>query len=275
MHTDQWRSAALAAALAAACLTTLAQGRLGPDVLKLYGGVYSPDCSNPMAPRLRVLDDALVVEQGNHRLIGREVMASFSYFGNSPPPNYLVALLSQVPRADGLLFMVYKDRAGQYIRIEPDPKVGSALGKSLTGLRYRWCNAPAQQARVVPAVLAPAVRPAGTFIDPWDLVRDPAFKAVYYRALGPRVNQYWLAHLEGPAHPVSKIRIAGTEYVYAMVCKDHDCSDNNTVLLYSAAQGVVYGKVLLAGRGSLIGSPPPALAAEIERLWRKEWRQGR
>jgi len=35
----------------------------------------------------------------------------------------------------------------------------------------------------------------------------------------------------------------GTEYLLASACKDHDCADNNTVLLYSAAQGVVYGKV--------------------------------
>ncbi|SFC34547.1 Inhibitor of vertebrate lysozyme (Ivy) [Polaromonas sp. OV174] len=273
MHAAQWRCAALTATLAALSLPALAQGRLGADVLKLYGGVYSPDCGNAKAPRLRVLDDALIVEQGNRRLIGREVMAAHSYFGNSPPPNYLVALLSQVPRGGGLMFMVYQDRAGQYIKIEPDPKVGTALGPSLTRLSYRWCNQP--QSRPAPAAPSQAPVPSSHVIDPPDLLRDPAFKAAYYRALGPRVRQYWLAQLEGPAHPLSRVRIGGTEYVYAMVCKPHDCADNNTVLLYSRAQGVVYGKVLLAGQGSLIGAPPPPLAAEIERLWHKEWRQGR
>lgn len=49
----------------------------------------------------------------------------------------------------------------------------------------------------------------------------------------------------------------GTEYLLASACKDHDCADNNTVLLYSAAQGVVYGKVYRQRRSTLIGAPPP------------------
>ena len=51
--------------------------------------------------------------------------------------------------------------------------------------------------------------------------------------------------------------------------------DDNLVLLYSPARGVAYGKVFEGGaRSTLIGAPPPAIAAELERLWRKEWRQG-
>jgi Inhibitor of vertebrate lysozyme (Ivy) len=45
----------------------------------------------------------------------------------------------------------------------------------------------------------------------------------------------------------------GTEYLLARACKDHDCADNNTVLLYSAAQGVVYGKANRQRRSTLIG----------------------
>ena len=43
----------------------------------------------------------------------------------------------------------------------------------------------------------------------------------------------------------------GTEYLLASACKDHD---NNTVLLYSAAQGVVYGKANRQRRSTLIGA---------------------
>ena len=47
---------------------------------------------------------------------------------------------------------------------------------------------------------------------------------------------------------------------------------NNTVLLYSSAPEVVYGKVYQRGKSTLIGAPPPAVASELEALWKKEWR---
>jgi hypothetical protein len=67
----------------------------------------------------------------------------------------------------------------------------------------------------------------------------------------------------------------GTEYLLASACKDHDCADNNAVLLYSAVQGVVYRKVYRQRRATLIGAPPPAVASESDRLWQAEWRQNR
>ncbi|MGZ9067364.1 MAG: hypothetical protein ACXW2I_18775 [Burkholderiales bacterium] len=33
-----------------------------------------------------------------------------------------------------------------------------------------------------------------------------------------------------------------------------------------------YGKIYQRGKSSLIGAPPPAVAAELERLWKSEWR---
>jgi len=48
-----------------------------------------------------------------------------------------------------------------------------------------------------------------------------------------------------------------------------------TVLLYSAANGVVYGTIYEGGKATLIGAPPPAVAAELEKLWKTEWRQQR
>ena len=89
----------------------------------------------------------------------------------------------------------------------------------------------------------------------------------------PGVKETWLAKLDGPAPLLKKIKVAGTEYVLASACKNHDCGDNNTVLLYSVAQGVVYGKILEQRRAMLIGAPPPAVASELERLWLAEWRQ--
>jgi hypothetical protein len=46
-------------------------------------------------------------------------------------------------------------------------------------------------------------------------------------------------------------------------CKNRDCYENNVVLLYSGAQDGVYGKVYQHGKSTLIGSAPPAVAAEL------------
>jgi hypothetical protein len=82
-----------------------------------------------------------------------------------------------------------------------------------------------------------------------------------------------MATLDGPSPSNKKVKIGGTDYILASACKNHDCADNNTVLLYSAAQGVVYGKVMQRRRSTLIGAPPTAVASELDRLWAAEWRQ--
>src|SRR6266581_2583706 len=117
------------------------QSTLNVDALKLYGGTYSSDCSNPAAPRLLVVADALVVEAGGKRMIGHNVMAAPSYFGPTPPPNYVMALLSSVgAEATSLGFIVYRDRAGQYIVLDGGPRVMGALGNALATPHYRRCD---------------------------------------------------------------------------------------------------------------------------------------
>lgn len=105
---------------------------------------------------------------------------------------------------------------------------------------------------------------------------DPEFKRAYYRALGPKVRESWLARLDGPSPGQKSVFVAGADYIEIAFCKAHDCHDNNAVLLYSRAAGSVYGLVFEANRRStLIGQPPPAIAAELQRLWQSEWRQSR
>ncbi len=271
--TERLISYATTASLIALASPAWAQSKLDADSIRLWGGTYSTNCGNPSAPRLRVVSDALMVEQNNKRLTGRNVQAQHSFFGNSPPPDYQVALASEVRRDIQLLFIVYQDRSGLYIVPDGDREVQAALGKALVGQKYRSCDAAGR-----PATPAPAAAPASVgepMINPWDLLQDPKFKPVYYRALGAKVNERWLTDLDGPATPTTKINVAGNEYVFAKSCKNHDCGDNNVVLLYSAAQGKVYGKVFDRRRASLIGNPPPAVAAELDRLWVAEWRQNR
>jgi hypothetical protein len=262
----------VASGFLAASAPAWAQSGLDAETLKLYGGTYSADCSSTAAPRLRVASDTLVVERGNKRLTGRNVQASYSFFGQSPPPDYQVALMSDVRPGVQMLFIVYRDKSGQYITLDGDAKVQTALGRDLLGRKYRSCHPAANEA---PRPPAPAKAPAEAIIGPPELLQDPKFKSIYYKALGPKVKEPWLAQLDGPAPPVKKIAVAGTEYLFASACKNHDCGDNNTVLLYSPTQSVVYGKIVQQRRASLIGAPPPAVVAELDRLWALEWRQNR
>jgi hypothetical protein len=130
-----------AAAFLGLSVPVWSQSTLNVDALKLYGGTYSSDCSNPAAPRLLVVADALVVEAGGKRMIGHNVMAAPSYFGPTPPPNYVMALLSSVgAEATSLGFIVYRDRAGQYIVLDGGPRVMGALGNALATPHYRRCD---------------------------------------------------------------------------------------------------------------------------------------
>ncbi len=105
------------------------------------------------------------------------------------------------------------------------------------------------------------------------LLYDPQAKAAYYKALGPLVKEPWLATLDGPSSENRAVKVAGADFVKVATCKNHDCADNKTVLLWAAGTpDVVYGKVYQRGKSTLIGSPPPAVAAELEKLWKSEWR---
>ena len=104
------------------------------------------------------------------------------------------------------------------------------------------------------------------------LLYNEKAKATYYKALGPLSREEWLAKLDGPSSENRRIKVAGADYFLLATCKNRDCYDNSTVLLYSQAQDVVYGKVYQRGKSTLIGAPPPAVAAELERLWKTEYR---
>jgi hypothetical protein len=107
------------------------------------------------------------------------------------------------------------------------------------------------------------------------LLYNPQAKATYYKALGPLSKESWLAKLDGPSSENKPVKVAGADYILVSTCKNHDCFENSVVLLWSGVQDVVYGKVYQRGKSTLIGSPPPAVAAELEKLWKAEHRRGR
>ena len=109
-------------------------------------------------------------------------------------------------------------------------------------------------------------------LDAGGVLLDPKVKAAYYRALGKLTSEPWLAKLDGPSPQNKRVKVAGADYVLMSSCKNHDCAENNAVLLYSSAENAMYGKVYQRGRSTLIGAPSPAVATELDRLWKSEWR---
>ena len=263
-------------ALVVVATTALAQDRLSPDLLQRYGGVYATDCANPAAPRVAVRADGLVVEHNQKRMVGRKLQAAYSYYGNSPPPNYQVALLSEVRPGPGmdLMFTVFSDRRGPYITLDAGDKVSAALGKQLLTARYRHCEKGAERAPAAGAAAPPAPAARSAAESPRELLRDKAFAAGYRRALGPLAGERWLARLEGPAPLLRNVQLEGARYQLVASCKPHDCADNNLVLLWRADGPQFIGKVLRAGQPVWVGAPTPRQQAALEQLWRTEWRSG-
>lgn len=265
-------------ALAVSSLQTWAQSGFNADVMKNYGGNYAMACQDAGAPRLRVTPNSLVFTQGGKSITGREVLAAYSYFGNSPPANYRVALMSQVKGNTSMLFIVYEDKQGQYITLEADDKLAAALGKARMGAKYRYCDGPRAEAAGKPlAVPPPASKPASpAAADPqygFDLFQNPQFKALYTKTAGPLTRERWLATLEGPSGPLGKTSVGGTEFVVADNCKPHDCYDHNVLFFYASSRGLLYARVYQKGKVTLVGSPPPAVVAELDRLWLATFRR--
>ena len=104
------------------------------------------------------------------------------------------------------------------------------------------------------------------------LLYNARARDTYHKALGPLSKEPWLAKLDGPSPQNRAVKVAGTDYVLLAACKNRDCEQNSVVLLWSGAQDVVYGKAFQKGKSTLIGAPPPAVASELEKLWKSEWR---
>lgn len=276
------RLRACAIALAGAVAWLAAQPASAVDIdaafLRDYGGTYAARCADPASPRLTVAADRLVIDIRGQTITGRQVQAAASFLGPEPPPGYRMALLSQLRSGKDMTFIVYRDAAGLYIRVDGDRQLVGALAKSLGTQTYRDCDAArARRDGAADAADARQERAAAAAAqDPNDPLKRPGVKAAYLKALGPRAKERWLATLDGVAGEPKTVRVAGADYGMVSVCKPHDCADNNVVVLFARSGDALYGKVLLHGNdAALIGAPPPAVAAELERLWKAEWRQGR
>jgi hypothetical protein len=268
------------AAWLAACTVTVAQGALDADNLRQFAGSYATDCAAAggaaAAPRLRVASDALTIEQGEQRMTGRSVRAAPAALGAQPPAGFKVALVSQVKDRQELQFHVYADKAGMYVMLEGDATVKAALGDALMKPKYRRCDPPSAAEAAAFAPPPPARPPVGAIKpgvvpDLATLTEDPSFKRAYLRALGQKVVERWLTSFDGPAPKPRLQAVLGTRYVVAAFCKAHDCADNNAVVVYAVEKQQLFGLLQQRGRKTLLGAPPADMAAELERIWAKEY----
>lgn len=232
-----------------------------------YGGVLAPECGDYLSPQLLYPGDSLVVRDGGKPVLtGRNVKAAPGYFGTSPPPGFETALTSEVAGGEKLVFVFYRNPSGLFVTVEGGPKVMAAVPKVLKGTRVRHCD-PNRNA-------VPGAKPPEE-IYPGVLLKDAKFRRAYVQAIGPLASEPWLMRMDGPAQAVTKVQAGGRDYRLVSVCKNHDCYDNNLVLLYDAATQTAYGKVLLRARPILVGAPPAPIAAELERLWKTTYRSGK
>jgi hypothetical protein len=269
-----WAGAAAAAALAAG---TPARAALDAATFKTFGGTYMSDCGNNVSAKVTVFEDVIVFLDGAKRIAGSNVQSAPSYFGQDMPSEYRTALLGDVPGGAQLIAVVSRDEAGYYVTLDGDARVMAQIGKPLAAMKYRRCGPGAgnPSTAAAPSSAATPAPASSAAVDAGGMLLNPKFRAAYYRALGAKVKEQWLATLDGPSPPTRRVTVADREYVLVSSCRNHDCADNNAVLLYSSEFQIVYGKIYQRGRSSLIGVPPAGVARELDRLWRVEWRQGR
>jgi hypothetical protein len=218
--------------VAATAAPASAQVKIDTKLMQVYGGVLAPDCSNYMLPQLKYLGDSLVVQDG-----GKAVLTG----------------RSEIARGETLVFVFYRNASGLFAAVEGGPKVMAAL------------PAAGNSAKIFKGYALTELSAAG-------LLYNARAKEIYYKALGPLVNEPWLAKLDGPSSEGQAMKVADADYVMLYTCKNHDCYDHNVVLLWSGIQNVVYGEINQKGKSTLIGNPPPAVAAELEKIWKKQFR---
>jgi Inhibitor of vertebrate lysozyme (Ivy) len=246
---------------------------LPPDAMAAYGGRWSTACADTSAPTLQVREDQLIVESGKRRVVGQSPETAHSFFGNSQPPaRFDVALMSEVDKAGALTFLVFRETRGQSITLDAAKPVAGQLGPELMKLRYWRCDGSARAA-TPPMEPAATKQPAPPTGSPAALAQGPAMQKAWRAALGAKENDRWLVRREGPAPEPQWVTVDGTRYVLHAFCKPHDCHDNNAIALYDQGSGRIFGLVQRNGKNTLVGAPPQALAPQLDKLWREQWRQ--
>jgi len=137
MRTARIRFALLACLVA---LPVLAQD-LRPESVERYGGIYSPECGNAAAPRVRIASDALEIVSGNRTLRTRPTADSYTSFGGAPtspvPEGYQVEFIG-----DDFSIYVFEDAKGLHVPLHDYvPAAAPIVGAQAMKLRFGRCAA--------------------------------------------------------------------------------------------------------------------------------------
>src|SRR5690349_5443096 len=104
---------------------------------------------------------------------------------------------------------------------------------------------------------------------PRDLfIKDAVFRNVYDSLARGKTWDPWLRELSGVNAPLEYVSIGQDteEFMLLSICKPHNCSVENAVILYSPKRRVAYAKVLVAGQFTTLGNPPMAISSDLDRL---------
>ena len=270
------------ALFALAAVAMPAGAALDDHTHEAMGGTYAVDCARADGPRVVVDKDAITVLDGAKSKVAKNIETAASWYGDGGNANeqYRVALLSRVDDDPDLVFAIYEDEKGYYGLLD---NVLDGIRPEVAKMKFRQCKAtaPAKGARelkakadpVGPAASETKVTPAPTETTA-ALRADKNFRAAYSKAMGPNMRERWIAVLDGPARPSRIVSFDGVDYAMLASCKDHDCADNNLVVLWSAPKKTLYGLLRRTGENEFVGSPPVAVAEELTKLWQEAWGGG-
>jgi hypothetical protein len=254
-----------AALLAATCLPTAAPAALDVAFERQVGGVFSNACGDRSQVMVRLYGDVLDVERGGIAVKANKVKASTQAPAGPAVADFKAVVRGEVKGGDGLVLVLTHNAKGLFARIDGGEKSLAPLGAGVIGQTIRHCD-PNRNA-------LPGAPPSPRLPSPPDLLKDARFKAAYLQALGPLAREPWLTRLDGPAPESRRVKVAGSEYLLASVCKPHDCYDHNLLLLWQDEPGRLLGLLQQRGRKTLLGAPSPAVAGEIDKLWAGEFRK--
>ncbi|UNK48768.1 hypothetical protein MNR01_13605 [Lysobacter sp. S4-A87] len=134
-----WLTAALVGMAAASMPVTATAQDLRPESLKLYGGIYSPDCGNAAAPQVRIAADGLQISASGKNVRTPARMDSYTSFGGAPtsavPEGYKVEFIG-----DDFSLYVFEDAKGTYVPLEGYVPSAAAIVGGAMQARFGRCG---------------------------------------------------------------------------------------------------------------------------------------
>ena len=123
-----------------ACSSAIAQD-LRSDSLNVYGGTYSPSCSDPAAGHVQIAANGLVIGRGAKQVRTPARMDSATSFGGAPtspvPEGYRIEFIG-----DDFSLYVFEDAKGLHVPLDGyTPAAEAVVGRAGMKTRFGRCNA--------------------------------------------------------------------------------------------------------------------------------------